>query len=105
LGYEVEIAVNGRVGYERIIAEKFDLVMMDMQMPILDGLETTRLVRSEVESQPIIIAMTANALQEDRDKCMEAGMDDYLSKPIKPSEIQAVLTKWGESSRRRSTTI
>ncbi|MEO0582426.1 MAG: ATP-binding protein [Bacteroidota bacterium] len=105
LGYAIEIAADGRAGYERIMEGKFDLVMMDMQMPVLDGLEATRLIRSEVDSQPIIIAMTANALQEDRDRCMEAGMDDYLSKPIKPSDIQAVLSKWGEVTRRRSTTV
>ncbi|MEL6134315.1 MAG: ATP-binding protein, partial [Bacteroidota bacterium] len=104
LGYEVEIAADGREGFERLFASKFDMVMMDMQMPVLDGVEATKMIRHEpLPHQPIIIAMTANALQEDRDKCMAAGMDDYLPKPIKPSEIQKMLIKWGESARYTST--
>jgi CheY-like chemotaxis protein len=68
---------------------------MDVQMPVMDGLETTRRIRANLEQQPVIIAMTANAMQGDREICLHAGMDDYISKPIKLDEIIMTLQKWG----------
>jgi CheY-like chemotaxis protein len=67
---------------------------MDVHMPEMDGLEATRFIRAHLAEQPVIVAMTANAMQEDRDICIKAGMDDYLSKPMKLAEITAVLQKW-----------
>ena len=71
---------------------------MDVQMPIMDGLEATRRIvhlAPKVPNRPVIIAMTANAMQGDREKCLNAGMDDYLSKPLKPGVVVEALIKWG----------
>ena len=69
---------------------------MDIQMPEMDGMEAAIYIRQHVKIQPIIIAMTANAMQSDREDCLKAGMDDYLSKPIKLDELVAMLGKWGK---------
>jgi len=65
----------------------------------MDGMEATQFIRQNMDMQPIIIAMTANALSEDREACLNAGMDDYLSKPMKLDEIVAMLEKWGKTVR------
>jgi CheY-like chemotaxis protein len=72
----------------------YDLVFMDVQMPEIDGLEATRIIRNEIKIQPVIIAMTANAMKEDMDDCLNAGMDDFLSKPVKLEEVVNMLAKW-----------
>jgi signal transduction histidine kinase/CheY-like chemotaxis protein len=96
MGYSADIAVNGHEAINAITRKKYDLVLMDVQMPEMDGLEATRFIREHIEQQPTIIAMTANALAEDREICLNAGMNDYLSKPIKLSEIMEVLESWGK---------
>ncbi len=98
-GYATDLASNGAEALAAVEKGSFDLVFMDVQMPGMDGLETTRRIR-ELERQaarPVvkIIAMTANAMMGDRDKCLAAGMDDYLAKPVRPDALQAVLEKWG----------
>jgi CheY-like chemotaxis protein len=95
LGYEADFAING-VEVLKILAEKkYDLIFMDIQMPEMDGLETTRRIRAqenERENEHIqIIAMTANAMPEDREACLNAGMDDYTSKPISLTALQHIL--------------
>jgi chemotaxis family two-component system sensor kinase Cph1 len=94
-GYRVEIAANGEEALEAVRGSRYDLVFMDVQMPLLDGLEATRRIRATPPSfvQPYIVAMTANALREDRELCISAGMDDYISKPIHPEEIKGVLER------------
>ncbi|MEO8472705.1 MAG: response regulator [Chryseolinea sp.] len=67
---------------------------MDVQMPKMDGLEATRMIRLKQYHQPVIISMTANAMQGDREECMKAGMDDYISKPVKLEALVSVLEKW-----------
>ncbi len=90
-GHRVTVAKDGRAAIHQLERRDFDLVLMDVQMPELDGLETTRLIR-EGEAGTLrhipIIAMTAHALKGDRERCLEAGMDDYLSKPIDPAELE-----------------
>jgi CheY-like chemotaxis protein len=75
--------------------DPYDIILMDVQMPQMDGLEATRMIRTCLETQPIIMAMTANVLQGDRDACIQAGMDDYISKPIDLKELLSHLEKWG----------
>ncbi|HEY4061692.1 MAG TPA: response regulator [Puia sp.] len=95
MGYEPDIAVNGKEVLDKIRNEHFDLIFMDIQMPEMDGLEATRRIRATHAVQPLIIAMTANATREDREECFAEGMNDYLSKPINLDELVNMLEKWG----------
>jgi CheY-like chemotaxis protein len=72
----------------------YDLILMDVQMPEMDGLEATRAIRRNKCRQPMIVAMTANAMKEDRDECERSGMDDFLSKPVKLEDLVGMLEKW-----------
>ncbi len=83
LGYHVEIAQNGQEGVDRLSKEEFDVILMDIQMPVMNGLEATKLIRQDVKKQPHIIAVTANAMEGDREHYLGVGMDDYISKPVK----------------------
>ncbi len=95
-GYTVTISENGREAVELFTAspEQFDIILMDVHMPEMDGLEATRLIRSSGHSSIPIIAMTANAMKGDRELCLDAGMDDYISKPIKRNTVFQILEKW-----------
>ena len=96
LGEEVDIANNGLEALNAALKKKYDIVLMDIQMPEMDGYEATRRIRADVPkiNQPIIIAMTANAMVGDREKCIEAGMNDYMSKPILIDEVKRIIKKW-----------
>ena len=95
LGYQADLAENGREALDALERETYDVVLMDVQMPELDGLETTRLIRERFGTgRPTIIAMTANAMEGDREECLAAGMDDYLSKPIHRDELARALARW-----------
>ena len=92
---KVEVANNGQEAVDFVKLGPFDLILMDMQMPVMDGLEATRLIRSCTEQvQPLILAMTANAAREDRERCLAIGMDDFLSKPIKLDQLREHLRRW-----------
>jgi CheY-like chemotaxis protein len=98
LGVAVTVVGDGAQAVAAVEHGDFDLVFMDCQMPNVDGFEATRLIRtSERESHRHIpiIAMTANAFKEDRDACLAAGMDDYLAKPVRLKNIEAMIRKWG----------
>jgi CheY-like chemotaxis protein len=89
----VEVASNG-VDAVRLVAEsRFDAVLMDVQMPDMDGLEVTRTIRAQEQTRVPIIALTAKAMMGDMEKCMEAGMDAYLTKPIDGRQLIAVLER------------
>lgn len=101
LGCEVETATQGEQALEALHARPFDVVLMDCQMPVLDGYAATRRWRAHEAAQDMarlpIVAMTANAMAGDRERCLQAGMDDYLSKPINRETLQAVLARWGRA--------
>lgn len=97
LGCEVEVAGNGREALEQALNSSFDLIFMDCQMPEMDGFEATRRIREsgKVEADVPIIAATANAFAEDKSRCFEAGMNDYITKPYSPKDFARMLEKWG----------
>ena len=103
LGQEVDVTTNGKEALQAVHQKKYDIVLMDVQMPEMDGNEATQRIRSEVppENQPVIIAMTAHTLQGDREKCLEAGMNDYMSKPILIDEVRNMVQKWYETIRKK----
>jgi CheY-like chemotaxis protein/HPt (histidine-containing phosphotransfer) domain-containing protein len=91
-GHKVTVADNGQIAVDLLAQRSFDVVLMDMMMPVMDGLEATiRIRQSETGTRVPIIAMTANAMESDRQRCLDVGMDDYLSKPIKALELQQKL--------------
>lgn len=94
MGYHYDAAWNGHEAIEKISKISYDLILMDVQMPEMDGLEATRRIRLQFGSQLVVIAMTANAMQSDRDQCLQAGMDDYISKPIKLDDLIGLIEKW-----------
>ncbi len=98
LGLTVEIAADGDEAVKALEKNRYDLVLMDCQMPVLDGYEATELIRDPssrvLDHQVPIIAMTANAMEGDREKCLEVGMNDYLSKPVNPQALSGILEKW-----------
>jgi CheY-like chemotaxis protein len=96
LGYRADLAGNGLEVLDALRRQPYDVVLMDVQMPELDGLEATRRLRRELtpERQPYIIAMTANAMRGDREICLAAGMDAYLSKPVRIEELAAALEQY-----------
>ncbi len=93
MGYEADVAHDGLEAVSALRERQYDVVLMDVEMPELDGLEATRRIRSElpIDRQPRIIAMTANAMEGDRERCLAAGMDDYVSKPVRPEALAAAL--------------
>jgi CheY-like chemotaxis protein len=102
MSYQPELAGNGREALEAIERQPVDFIFMDVMMPEMDGLEATRRIRQNqmggqknYESRIIIVAMTAHAMQGDREKCLASGMDDYLAKPIRPKDVREMIEKWG----------
>jgi CheY-like chemotaxis protein len=95
LGYRADLAANGLEAIAALDRQAYDVVLMDMQMPEMDGLEATRHLRAHLPAarQPWIIAMTANAMQGDREICLSAGMDDYVSKPVRTEDLVAALER------------
>jgi CheY-like chemotaxis protein len=102
MGYRVDVAGNGLEVLESLERQHYDLILMDVQMPEMDGLDATRFIRNKLPPtmQPCIIAMTANAMQGDREMCLAAGMNDYVSKPIQVKELQNALMLAGEALKK-----
>ncbi len=111
MGYRIDIASDGLEAVEAVERQRYDVVFMDVQMPEVNGLEATQRIRareqelaarSDFRPPTIIIAMTASAMIGDREKCLQAGMDDYLSKPVLPEAVQAAVERWGPVARSRA---
>lgn len=96
-GLGCDVAVNGEEAVRACVEKNYDIIFMDCQMPVMDGYEATRKIRASEgeERHTVIIAMTAYSMKGDEDKCLEAGMDDYLSKPFKFEELMGMLQKYG----------
>ena len=104
LGYAADLATNGLEVLSAMKRTPYDIIFMDCQMPELDGYETTRHIRAEQRVHiPRIIAMTANALRGEEERCLDAGMDDYMSKPVRIEELRTTLERWLPASARGAT--
>ena len=94
-GLLVDVADNGQIAVQKVQAARYDIVLMDMQMPVMDGLSATRIIRQMPQFDALpIVAMTANAMQSDREACRAAGMNDHVAKPIEPRDLFACLLRW-----------
>jgi CheY-like chemotaxis protein len=95
LGYRADVASNGIEALEALEWQRYDLVLMDVQMPEMDGIEATQHIRERwpAAQQPRIVAMTAHSLEGDRERLIESGMDDYISKPVQFEQLVAALTR------------
>jgi CheY-like chemotaxis protein len=107
MGYKADVANNGLECLQALERQPYDMIFMDVQMPEMDGLEATRQIRERQKNpaQPghfksfiAIVAMTANAMQGDREKCLAAGMDDYIAKPVRPEDLRVVVERWGSKA-------
>ena len=102
-GYKADVAANGKEAVKMLEKSAYDIVLMDVQMPEMDGYEATAAIRdpeSNISNHRVpVIAMTANAMKGDREKCLNAGMDDYLSKPINPQKLLGMITKWSSEQK------
>ena len=96
-GHQVDLANNGQEAIDRVKSEPYDVILMDMHMPEVDGIEAARQIRNldGAKAQTPIVALTANAMASDRQKCIGAGMDDFISKPFEPTDLTDMLAKWG----------
>ena len=94
MGYTADVAANGALAIEAVGRQAYDVVLMDVQMPEMDGLEASRRITAKwtLKQRPRIVAMTANAMQGDREACLAAGMDDYIAKPIRFADLQRAIT-------------
>ncbi len=104
MGYKADVAANGLEALAALDRQPYDFIFMDVQMPEMDGLEATRQIRERQRDRArhphykasiVIVAMTANAMQGDRERCLAVGMDDYLPKPVRPEEIRSIVERWG----------
>jgi PAS domain S-box-containing protein len=102
LSYHADVALNGQKALQLIAQKNYDLIFMDMQMPVLDGIETTRQIRknTKLKHQPYIVALTANAIKGEKERCLAAGMNDYLSKPLQLSMLYSVIKKFIDQNKK-----
>ena len=113
IGYQPDLAENGRKALDALDKNSYDLVFMDLMMPEMDGLEATHTIRERQKNRAahpnysariLIVAMTAHAMQSDREKCLAAGMDDYLAKPVRPADIRGIIEKWCSPAKQSEET-
>jgi CheY-like chemotaxis protein len=104
-GFNVDLANDGSEALEAHSSKPYDVILMDCQMPGMDGWEATSRIRQLNQPQPVIIAVTANALVGDRERCLAAGMDDYLSKPFTAEQLRTIVRKAIDSAAVRSSPV
>jgi CheY-like chemotaxis protein/HPt (histidine-containing phosphotransfer) domain-containing protein len=106
LGYRADVAINGVEVLKALDQREYDILFLDVQMPEMDGLEAARQIcqKWSADKRPRIIAMTGNALVGDRERCLQAGMDDYISKPVRVEELQSAIERWGPMKTRKPDT-
>ncbi len=95
IGCETDIASNGQVAVDKVKIRKYDLVLMDLQMPVMGGIEATEYIRNKLKKEVPIVALTAAAMKEDQTKSMAAGMNDYITKPVVPKKLKEKIIQWG----------
>src|SRR5262249_3798896 len=96
LGYGADTAANGIEVVQALETHRYDIIFLDVRMPKMDGYEAARRICAQpIAVRPRLVAMTGNAMQGDRERCLEAGMDDYISKPVRVEELTAALERWG----------
>ena len=105
LGFVPDLAPNGVKALEALVNKSYDIVLMDVQMPEMDGIEATTIIRKQSTHQPVIIAVTANAMQDDKEACLAAGMNDYISKPIQLDDLVKILEKWASETIKTDVAI
>lgn len=93
-GFAIDMVWDGSEAVAAHAAKPYDLILMDCQMPVMDGFEASRAIRALGGVQPIIVAVTANALTGEREKCLDAGMNDYLSKPFQAEQLVSLVKRW-----------
>jgi CheY-like chemotaxis protein/HPt (histidine-containing phosphotransfer) domain-containing protein len=113
MGYQPDLAANGLDALAALEKKRYDIIFMDVQMPEMDGLEATRIIRERqheksrfpnYQGQIIIVAMTASAMPGDRDKCISSGMDDYLAKPVRPEDMRSIVERWASACKANAPT-
>jgi CheY-like chemotaxis protein len=98
LGFAVDIAGDGRQAIDAALQHDYDLVLMDCDMPVVDGFAATRAIRAREQDRRVpVVAMTASALSGDRERCLDAGMDDYLAKPVRLEDVERLVRRWVRS--------
>jgi CheY-like chemotaxis protein len=103
-GFTVDMASDGSEAVEAHTSRPYDVILMDSQMPVMDGFEATRRIRQLDQPQPVIIAITANALSGERERCLSLGMDDYVSKPFTAEQLRTVVRKGVERAMQQLQT-
>jgi len=93
-GYDIIEVLDGKEAVAELTRQSFDLVLMDMQMPFMDGLEATRIIRKHINNKVPIIALTANEIKEEKSRCVQAGMNDFLMKPFDEKDLVSIINKW-----------
>jgi CheY-like chemotaxis protein len=105
LGYKPVLVEDGAKAVEEVSKRQYDIILMDMQMPEMDGIQATRVIRETLENQPVIIALTANTMEGDQEECLNAGMNDYLSKPVRLEELTKRLEKWSLNKKKSLNSV
>lgn len=102
LGHQIDIADNGAIGLEFLAQKNYDVILMDIEMPVLNGIETTKkIVEIYSDNRPVIIAVTASILSAYKEICIQAGMDDYIEKPVSGEQLKVMFEKWSDKIIKR----